>query len=128
MHIIADSVSMFTQGILIADLLHVVGLYPHDPKLLRLYNNGGVPSAPASRPSSGSASNIRRHRQHSANGGRSAATGGETASSSGPAATNPFTFSSVSGLMHEQGTLSIQYQRFASYCFDRLMAEGSVSF
>lgn len=78
------------KGLVIADLLHIVGLYPHDPALLKKYdtNNSNGTFNNGSNSSKGSS--------------KLTTTGTSTSSSNSSGGGNPFAFNSLSKMMAAQ--------------------------
>ncbi|KAJ1442922.1 tubulin-tyrosine ligase family-domain-containing protein [Ochromonadaceae sp. CCMP2298] len=79
------------KGLVIADTLHIVGMYPHDPAMLRRYG-GGLGGQEGEGASLSKGNNIiNKSNINSSNGHSSSGSG-----------SNPFIFSSLSQLMHSQ--------------------------
>ena len=99
------------KGTLIADIMHIVGIYPHDPKLLKKFDDVSLPpSARLSKKTKSSAkvSSDNRsgaRRPSSAGAVKSSAFSSSGAGSNGNAdgpAVNPFAFGSMSKMMQSQ--------------------------
>eukprot|EP01034_Spumella_vulgaris_P032937 gene32937-40656_t len=86
------------KGTVVADMLHIVGIYPHDTKLLKRYNNTGRGGG------GGGSGSPAPGRSRSASRGRLVTNPEEHSSSSGNTSGggNPFTYTSLSKMMNSQ--------------------------
>lgn len=83
------------KGMVIADTLHIVGMYPHDPALIKKYDNN------SSSAFTSAGTNANTLRKTSSFKGTSSALGCSSSSAADPPG-NPFSFSCLSKLMNSQ--------------------------
>ena len=96
------------KGMVIADTLHIVGMYPHDPALIRMYDTNsnafasGSGSSGAAVASAAAAAALRRTSSFKGQGQGQQSGGSHSETNPADPPGNPFSFTSLSKLMSAQ--------------------------